>query len=68
MAVMSHLSDAQEIGIIAANTLLIRERGNLIKEQNRHINFAKLLLMKYEDNLNQEISEDELDELWNNMK
>lgn len=61
---MSHLSDAQEIGVIAANTILARSRVQLIQEQSLHINFAKRLLMKYKDNINQEISEDTLDTIW----
>lgn len=64
MAIMSHLSDAQEIGIIAANTILARSRTKLIQEQSLHINFAKRLLIKYKDNINQEISEETLDTIW----
>lgn len=64
MAVMSHLSDAQEIGNIALSYLTMKDRIRMMQEQNLHINFAKRLLMKYKDNLNVEISEEELDELW----
>lgn len=67
MAVLSHLSDAQELGDIAAGTIIARERSNLIQAQNRHIKFAKCLLIRYKENLNQEVSDEELDELWNEI-
>ena len=51
MAVMSHLSDAQQIISVDADLA------------NRHINFAKALILKYK-NLNQEVTYRELDDLW----
>lgn len=66
MAIISHLSDAQEIGsfiISVDNELKLKMK----QEQDLHINFAKRLLIKFKDNINQEISEDELDEIWKDM-
>lgn len=56
IVIMSHLSDAQELISM-----------NYISEANIHINFAKRLLIKY---FNQDInvSEEELNQLWNEMK
>ena len=56
IVIMSHLSDAQELISM-----------NYISEANLHINFAKRLLIKY---FNQDInvSEEELNQLWNEMK
>lgn len=56
IVIMSHLSDAQELISM-----------NHISEANIHINFAKRLLIKY---FNQDInvSEEELNQLWNEMK
>jgi len=51
MAVMSHLSDAQQIVGVDAELA------------NQHINFAKALILKYE-NLNQEVTYRKLDDLW----
>lgn len=51
MAVMSHLSDAQQMMQVDA------------KLANQHINFAKLLLIKY-DNIDQDVEWSELDSLW----
>lgn len=48
---MSHLSDAQQIVGVDAELA------------NQHINFAKALILKYE-NLNQEVTYRELDDLW----
>ena len=67
MAVISHLSDAQEIGRIAVMSNTTEQRFRMQQEQNLHINFAKRLLMKYKDNINQEVSEDELDNLWKEL-
>ena len=56
IVIMSHLSDSQELMSM-----------NHISEANLHINFAKRLLIKY---FNQDInvSEEELNQLWNEMK
>lgn len=51
MAIMSHLSDAQQMMQYDAELA------------NQHINFAKLLLIKY-DNINQDVEWSELDSLW----
>lgn len=53
MAIMSHLSDAQYL--IGLDT----------KVAKMHIDFAKLLLVMY-DNVNDDVSSDELDEVWMN--
>lgn len=53
MAIMSHLSDAQE---------LISCRG-LSLQSHDHINFAKQLVLTYPDT-SIEVSENELNELW----
>lgn len=52
IAIMSHLSDAQELMTIGG-----------IAQANEHINFAKMLVLKYVDT-DQEVSTEELDELW----
>ena len=56
MAIMSHLSDAQYF--INAST----KSGEIARQQ---INFAKMMLSKYEDDIKQYVEESELDELWN---
>lgn len=57
MAIMSHLSDAQEC--MNLNT------GNYpgISRADLHINFAKKLILKYPDT-DVEVTDDELNELW----
>ena len=57
IAIMSHLSDAQEC--MNLNT------GNYpgISRADLHINFAKKLILKYPDT-DVEVTGDELDELW----
>lgn len=57
MTIMSHLSDAQELLSIG-----MRE------EANKQINFAKRLLIKFKDNINQEVNEDELNKIWSELK
>lgn len=52
MAIMSHLSDAQELMTIGG-----------IAQANEHINFAKKLVLKYV-NTDEEVSTEELDKLW----
>ena len=54
MAIMSHLSDAQELIQMGAE-------GRL--RANNHINFAKQLVLTYPDT-SIEVSENELNELW----
>lgn len=54
MAIMSHLSDAQEL----------IEIGVLKREIQNKINFAKKLVLTYSDT-SIEVSEKELNELWN---
>lgn len=54
MAIMSHLSDAQELFQMGAE-------GRL--RANNHINFAKQLVLTYPDT-SIEVSENELNELW----
>ena len=56
IVIMSHLSDAQELISM-----------NHISEANIHINFAKRLLIKY-FNKDINVSEEELNQLWNEMK
>lgn len=57
MTIMSHLSDAQEL-----LSMGMRE------EANKQINFAKRLLIKFKDNINQEVNEDELNKIWSELK
>lgn len=57
IAVMSHLSDCQEMLSLTDN------REYVIKK----INFVKRLLIRYKDNLNQEVSEDELNKIWSEI-
>ena len=52
IAIMSHLSDAQELMMIGG-----------IAQANEHINFAKRLVLKYV-NTDGEVSTEELDKLW----
>lgn len=52
MAIMSHLSDAQELMMIGD-----------IAQANERINFAKMLVLKYV-NTDEEVSTEELDKLW----
>lgn len=54
MAIMSHLSDAQELIQMGAEERL---------RANNHINFAKQLVLTYPDT-SIEVSENELNELW----
>lgn len=51
-AIMSHLSDAQELIMMGG-----------ISQANERINFAKRLVLKY-DNTDEEVSTEELDKLW----
>lgn len=60
MAIMSHLSDAQELLSMALNL----ERA--IDEANKQINFAKHLLLKYPDT-SVELSNEELNEEWHKV-
>lgn len=53
MAIMSHLSDAQQ---------MMKYDAELA---NQHINFAKTLLIKY-NNIDQDVEWSELDSLWAN--
>ena len=55
IAIMSHLSDAQFL-----------MRAYKFDDAERHINFAKLLTMKYE-NTNVYVSEDKLNQLWESL-
>lgn len=57
MTIMSHLSDAQEL-----LSMGMRE------EANKQIDFAKRLLIKFKDNINQEVNEDELNKIWSELK
>ena len=57
MTIMSHLSDAQELLSMGMS-----------EEANKRINFAKRLLIKFKDNINQEVSEDELDKIYGELK
>lgn len=51
MAIMSHLSDAQQMMQVDPELA------------NQHINFAKALLIKY-DNIDQDVEWSELDSIW----
>ena len=57
MAIMSHLSDAQESMRYTQGNYPGTERAN------NHINFAKQLVLTY-PNTSIEVSENELNELW----
>lgn len=56
MAIMSHLSDAQELLSMGMSD-----------EANKRINFVKRLLIKFKD-ISQEVSEDELDKIYGVLK
>lgn len=56
IAIMSHLSDAQ----------YLVENG-LSNLASNHINFAKYLLLTFSDNINREVPDDKLTELWNKV-
>lgn len=56
MAIMSHLSDSQELLSMG-----------MCDEANKHINFAKCLLIKFGNNLNQRINTDELHKIWKEL-
>lgn len=56
MAIMSHLSDAQEV-----MGIMNRDQGE--ERANQHINFAKQLVLTYPDT-SIEVSENELNEIW----
>ena len=58
MAIMSHLSDAQEM--IGISLPQIREKAN------KEINFAKHLLLKYPDT-SVELSNEELNKEWHEV-
>lgn len=60
MAIMSHLSDAQEV-----MGIMNRDQGEA--RANDHINFAKKLVLTYPDT-SVEVEEEELNELWREMK
>ncbi len=56
IAIMSHLSDAQELMSVGAKDLA-----------NRHINFAKRLIIMYDDT-RVEMTTEELNEIWKTIK
>lgn len=56
MAIMSHLSDAQHF---------IDDSTKSGDNARQRINFAKMILSKYQDDVNQDVDSCELDELWN---
>lgn len=56
MVMMSHLSDAQHL----------MESGFTL-EANKCINFAKLLLIMHNDDMNKEISDEEIANLWDKV-
>lgn len=60
MAIMSHLSDAQELLSMALNL------EQATDEANKQINFAKHLLLKYPDT-SVELSNEELDREWHEV-
>ena len=60
MAIMSHLSDAQEV-----MGIMNRDQGEA--RANDHINFAKKLVLTYPDT-SVEVEEEELNRLWREMK
>ena len=55
MAIMSHLSDAQQL--IDSST----KEGDTARQ---YINLAKMILCKYKDDIKQEVEWSELDKLW----
>ena len=55
MAIMSHLSDAQQL--IDSST----KEGYTVRQ---YINLAKMILCKYKDDIKQEVEWSELDKLW----
>lgn len=68
IVITSHLSDAQEIGVIMSRQNLEKERKAICDYQSHHINFAKYLLLDCGGNLDKEYTDEELDEIWNKVK
>ena len=68
IAIMSHLSDAQEIGVMMAHQNSEKERKATCDYQSHHINFAKYLLLDCDGNLDKEYTDEELDEIWNKVR
>ena len=68
IAIMSHLSDAQEIGAMMAHQNSEKERKTTFDYQSHHINFAKYLLLDCNGNLDKEYTDEQLDEIWNKVK
>jgi len=56
MAIMSHLSDVQEL----------MNHGSIV-EANDRIIFVKMIIMRYPD-ANTEVEQKDLDLIWNNLK
>lgn len=65
MAIMSHLSDAQELMSMAVGNGMVSSGWVADKRRasDQHINFAKQLVLNYPDT-SVEVSEKELNELW----
>lgn len=65
IAIMSHLSDAQELMSMAVGNGMVSSGwvGDKKKASDLHINFAKQLVLTYPDT-SIEVSENELNELW----
>lgn len=65
MAIMSHLSDAQELMLMAVGNGMVSSGwvSDKRKASDCHINFAKQLVLTYPDT-SVEVSENELNELW----
>lgn len=68
IVIMSHLSDAQEIGGMMAHQNSEKERKANCNYQRHHINFAKYLLLDCDENLDKEYTDEELDEIWNKLR
>lgn len=66
MAIMSHLSDAQELMSMAVGNGMVSSGWvrDKKRESDLHINFAKKLVLTY-PNTSIGVSENELNELWN---
>lgn len=67
IAIMSHLSDAQEIGVMMSHQNSEKERKATCDCQRHHINFAKYLLLDCDGNLDKEYTDEKLDEIWNKV-
>lgn len=64
IAIISHLSDAQELVNLMQKLPDEESKIELKKKINERINFAKHILLKYENDLKQTLTKEQLNVLW----